>query len=97
MPGIQPALPEPRRAEGSPALGVRALWLAQPLPVGYQTDQVPCICWGRSAETLHPASGLATPFNHLFQIQDQLTSDPQMELLVSFSSISLLLGLFREA
>lgn len=70
----------------------RALCLARPLPAstecGSQTGQVPHVCWGRPAETLHQASGLATAFNHRLQIQDQLISDPQMRLFTSFFPIS---------
>lgn len=72
----------------------RVLRLAQPLPTSAecssQSGEVPHVCWGRPAETLHQASGLATAFNHLLQIQDQLISDPQMGLFISFSPVSLL-------
>lgn len=73
----------------------RALRLAQPLPASAegssQTGQVPPpqlhVCWGRLAETLHQASGLATAFDRLLQVQDQLISDPQMGLFMSFSPV----------
>lgn len=72
----------------------RALCLAQPLPVsaecGPQSGQVPHVCWGGPAETLHQAPGLATAFNHRLQIQDQLISDPPMRLFTSFFPISLI-------
>lgn len=84
----------PHKVEGSPTLGDEGSVTGMAPACKHQTRLPDCpgphICWGRLAETLHRASGLGTALNHLFQIQDQLISDPQMGLFMCFSPTSLL-------
>jgi len=94
MPGIQPAAAQPHGVEGSPETGGQGSAAgtapARQHQMSSQTGQLPHICWGRPAETLHQASGFTTASIHLLHIQDDLISDPQMGLFTSFSSVSLL-------
>lgn len=106
MPGIQLAARGPRRAEGCPVSGGEGSAAGTAPAHGHQMQLPdwpgPPPLLGKTGRDPASSTGLATARNHILQIQDQLISDPQMGLFMSFSPISPLAinawtGRFREA